>query len=179
MVTVRRARWPEDAAVLETLDASVTSECVYDVAREELGFRLVERRLDRPLNTAFGPLAELLEEARSMGCALVAEREGIPVGLAAAEHTAWNGRVLVRHLYVDARHRGCGAGRALLGAVEAFAREAGARCLWLETQNLNWPAIQFYQRVGFRFCGLDDSLYDPAAVMPGEVALFFTRDIFT
>nr|WP_276324238.1 GNAT family N-acetyltransferase [Symbiobacterium thermophilum] len=48
--------------------------------------------------------------------------------------------------------------RALVGSVEAFAAAVGARCLWLETSNLDDPAIQFYRRLGFRWCGLDVSL---------------------
>ena len=54
---------------------------------------------------------------------------------------------------------------------------AGARCLWLETQNTNYPAIQFYQHVGFRLCGLDESLYDPAGPGRNEIALFFVREL--
>ena len=80
------------------------------------------------------------------------------------------------HLYVDRRQRGRGVGRALLDEVVARARDAGMRALWLETQNVNVPAIRFYRRLGFRLAGLDDSLYDPADV-PGEVALFFTREL--
>ena len=58
--------------------------------------------------------------------------------------------------------RGVGIGRALLQAIEPIARAAGALRLWLETQNVNYPAIRFYRRQGFRLVGLDESLYDPA-----------------
>jgi ribosomal protein S18 acetylase RimI-like enzyme len=45
------------------------------------------------------------------------------------------------------------------------------RCLWLETENVNYPAIGFYRRAGFRLCGLDDILYRPGdpGLLPGEV----------
>jgi len=44
---------------------------------------------------------------------------------------------------------------------------------------VNYPAIQFYRRLGFRLCGLDETLYRPddSASVPGEVALFFARDL--
>jgi ribosomal protein S18 acetylase RimI-like enzyme len=73
-----------------------------------------------------------------------------------------------------------GVGTALLAALDRRARAGGARCLWLETQNINYPAIQFYRRSGFRLCGLDDTLYDPEldpTTGPDEVALFFTRPL--
>jgi hypothetical protein len=31
--------------------------------------------------------------------------------------------------------------------------------------------------MGFRFCGIHTALYDPAAVAPEEVAVFFTLDV--
>ena len=68
-------------------------------------------------------------------------------------------------------------GAALLRELAHYARAAGARCLWLETQNINHPAIQFYRRMGFRLCGLDQSLYNPVGPGRDEVALFFVRDL--
>jgi hypothetical protein len=49
--------------------------------------------------------------------------------------------------------------------------------MWVETQNINIPAIQFYQRAGFRFCGLDEALYDPEEPGRHEVALFWVREL--
>ena len=73
-----------------------------------------------------------------------------------------------------------GCGRALIDALaERARREPSARCLWLETQNVNYPAVQFYLRMGFRLCGLDETLYRPGDpyILPGEVALYFARDL--
>jgi hypothetical protein len=58
-----------------------------------------------------------------------------------------------------------------------YAKGTEARCLWLETQNTNYPAIQFYHRAGFRICGLDESLYDPQGPGRGEVAVYFAREL--
>jgi len=48
-----------------------------------------------------------------------------------------------------------------------------------ETQNVNYPAVQFYLRMGFRLCGLDETLYRPGDphLMPDETALYFARDL--
>jgi ribosomal-protein-alanine N-acetyltransferase len=37
--------------------------------------------------------------------------------------------------------------------------------------------VQFYQRLGFRLCGLDTRLYDPSSEAGGETALFLAFDL--
>ena len=51
----------------------------------------------------------------------------------------------------------------------------GARCLWLETQDVNYDAIQFYQRVGFQWRGLDRSFDEHDGSATDETAVFFMR----
>lgn len=177
MLTLRPARWPDDFALLDGLDISFTTDRIYRVIRDDLSFRLVEERMEPPLRKSYGPLSLYEDEIRAMEYAAIAERDRTVAGFAAARFEPWNRRVVVQHLYVDARDRGRGIGRALIDGVAPFARAAGARCLWLETQNVNHPAICFYRRAGFRLCGLDESLYDPADPARGEVALFFVRDL--
>jgi GNAT superfamily N-acetyltransferase len=50
---------------------------------------------------------------------------------------------------LDSLKEGQGIGRALLQAVEEFARRSGCRRLWLITTNDNRRVIEFYQRQGF------------------------------
>jgi ribosomal protein S18 acetylase RimI-like enzyme len=176
MLTLRPVRWAEDAALLADLDTSFTTERVYRVLRNELGFTLVRARVDPPLRKDYGAITHA-SRVRQMDCAIVAEHQGRPAGFAAADYVSWNRRVVVWHLYVAPERRRTGVGAALLDGLDAFARSAGARCLWVETQNTNFPAVQFYQRMGFRLCGLDESLYDSARTGPHETALFFVRDV--
>jgi ribosomal protein S18 acetylase RimI-like enzyme len=61
-----------------------------------------------------------------------------------------------------------------MDSVVAFAVAEGSRCVWLETQASNYPAIQFYRRLGFGLCGLDERFYGPASP---DTALFFARDL--
>ncbi len=81
---------------------------------------------------------------------LVAWRGGQRVGLATyrVEGDAWEVVTL------DALEQGRGVGTALLRAVEAAARQAGCRRLWLITTNDNLEALRFYQRRGFRLSAL-------------------------
>jgi ribosomal protein S18 acetylase RimI-like enzyme len=93
---------------------------------------------------------------------------------------SWSARTEIEHIIVAGNSRGLGVGRSLMRALEERARhEPAARCLWLETQNINYPAVQFYRRMGFRLCGLDETLYRPGmpGLVPGEIALYFSRDL--
>jgi GNAT superfamily N-acetyltransferase len=82
----------------------------------------------------------------------------------------------VSHRYVERAERGHGVGTGLLRELRDRARALHARHLWVETQNVNAPAIRFYERCGWTLSGLDTSLYDPRDIM-GETALFFTSPI--
>jgi ribosomal protein S18 acetylase RimI-like enzyme len=176
VITLRPARWPDDVARLDALDTSFTTDRIYRVIRDEHRFTLVEEAVAPPLHKNYGPLTSHEEDLRTLEYTAVAEQDGAVVGFAAARHERWNRRLVVAHLYVAAPHRRTGVGRALIHHLDGLARSVNARCLWLETQNVNYPAIQFYRRFGFRLCGLDESLYDPAGPAQGEIALFFVRD---
>lgn len=175
MWTIRPARWPQDLAPLARLDTGFVTDRIYRVDAMELGFVLREERVDPPLRKIYDPPAE--EDLQRLPFTLVAEDDGALVGLAAAGHVEWNGRVHLWHLYVAPDRRGLGIGRALVDQALAYARRVGARALYVETQNVNYPAVQFYRRLGFRLAGLDTSLYDPRGPGGGEVALYLVRDV--
>lgn len=80
-------------------------------------------------------------------------------------------------MYVTRAVRRIGLGHALVTAAIGAARDRNARCLWVETQTVNYGAVQFYRSMGFEWCGFDTSLYDPSAAGIAEVALFFWRDV--
>ncbi len=175
-VVVRVAVSPGDVEAISRIETSFSCDRIYRVSRCDLGFHLEEERVGTPVEKTY-PLPSLTLSDR-LFVACVGDET---VGFGELAFESWNGRARIEHLYVSATHRGRGAGRALLHALDERAREEGAavRCLWLETQNVNYPAIQFYRRLGFRLCGLDETLYRPddPALVPGEVALFFARDL--
>jgi ribosomal protein S18 acetylase RimI-like enzyme len=108
---------------------------------------------------------------------VVAEDQGAVVGVAAADAVEWNRTVQVEYLFVRPDVRGQGIGRELMSSVMIFARDVQASCVWLETQNVNYLAVQFYQRLGFRLCGVNDRWYGLGLPQSAEVALFFAIDI--
>lgn len=176
MLTLRPARWPEDCDSVAALDTGFRTDRIYTLERDALSVRLNETRLDRWLEKRYTIDPRDADERRSWHHAAIAEKNGTPVGFVAVEFSEWTRRAIVWHLYVASGWRRSGVGRMLLADAEAFARRAGARCLWVETQNVNYPAIRFYLRSGFRFCGCDESLYDPV-LYRGEIAVFFDRPV--
>jgi ribosomal protein S18 acetylase RimI-like enzyme len=170
MTRLRPLDLDRDRDALVRLDTAFSTGVVLAVAPvAPLGFALVEQPVRPPLGKRYRVRPE--ELAAATEC-VVAERDRRLVGVAALTLHPWNGRAELSHLYVDAASRGAGVGAGLLGEMRVRARALGARCLWVETQNVNAPAIGFYQRQGFTCCGLDTTLYDPRH-LPGETAVFF------
>lgn len=109
---------------------------------------------------------------------MVVAEEGTTIcGFAAVNIETWNRRAVIEHLYVSNRYRGLGIGRLLIQSCIEYAKNSHMRCLWVETQNINYPAIHFYQRMQFEWCGLDTELYDEAELNGHEIALYFVRRI--
>lgn len=172
MLTFRPLDWPADRAGLGALDTSFRTGRVYQVVRRAHSFALSPVSVSPPLHKDYR-LADELDGLPDFEQVIVAERDASIVGVAALRFEAWNRRAILWHLYVAPAERGQGVGRALVDRVIEAARRQAARCVWLETQNINYDAIQFYERVGFAWCGLDTTLYDPGGQPLDEIALFF------
>lgn len=171
MLRFRPPDWPRDREALARLDLSFATDVGYALERRgPLDFALVERPVDPPLVKRYAVDWDALAASPHV---MVADRDGTAVGVAAVTWQAWNRRAELSHLYVDAASRGRGAGTGLLRAAEGAARALGARCLWVETQQVNAPAIRFYLRQGYACCGLDAALYEDAR----EIAVFLARAI--
>jgi len=92
------------------------------------------------------------------GGILVAEEAGQVVGMCTGQvviSTAEGGpAVLVEDMVVDSAHRGRGIGRALMAAMAGWGLEQGATRLQLLADKNNFPALSFYQRIGWRMTAL-------------------------
>ena len=175
MLTLRPLRWPEDREPLLALDTSFTTDSVYRVVASGLSFALEATPVAPSLRKVYDLSGEV-DGLPGFERVIIAEVGGELAGMAALKYEAWNRRAVLWHLYIGPAHRGRGVGRALVDAAVAAARQFPARCLWLETQSVNYGAIQFYQRVGFRCCGLDTTLYDLGGAAE-EAAVFFARPL--
>lgn len=97
-------------------------------------------------------LQDALFGERPVAEAVIAERDGIPLGMALFFHnfstwTGWRGLYL-EDLYVTPEARGSGVGRALLRHLAGIAVDRG--CSRFEWAVLDWntPAIDFYRSMG-------------------------------
>ncbi len=125
-------------------DAVAISELV-----AELGYPAASTEIPQRLVT-------LEESGRAM--AMVAELDGRVVGLLTA-HTlstlhqpvpvAW-----ITTLVVSEQTRGSGAGRELVRAAEAWAREAGASRIAVTSGAQRTDAHEFYRRIGYAQTGI-------------------------
>ncbi len=88
-------------------------------------------------------LGELIDPFSLPG--LVAERDGVPIGLATVHETKADGLEVVT---LHAEPRGAGAGTALLEVARQVALASGHHRLWLVTTNDNLDALRFYLRRG-------------------------------
>jgi GNAT superfamily N-acetyltransferase len=145
MITVRPARLPDDKpAILRFID---------ELQRFEAEFES-DRRLDPAYpEDQFAALQKQTEN----GVFLIAESAGAAVGWAAVyENEAPTYVVPEEHrcaviceAYVEAAARGQGAGRALLSACEAWARDRGLGALHIGHLSGNARASAVYEKAGF------------------------------
>lgn len=172
MTTLRKLVWPEDRAALLALDTAFSTDRVYQLVGGAAAWQLDTVAVSPPRSKSYD-LTHEVDDWPAFEHVAVAELAGRVVGVAALKPVRWNRRAELWHLYVDRAARGRGVGRLLLEQARQVARQWDVRALWLETQTINYPAIQFYQHMGFTWCGFDTSLYDPREVPSDDVALFF------
>jgi ribosomal protein S18 acetylase RimI-like enzyme len=174
-----------DASLLERLITGYTSSETYRVTRTEtpdtIRFELQLTTLEQPFVKRYPPLAatelQCYRDLAAAGHAFGAFEGGTCVGIALCEPQRWNSSLSVWEFHIAPECRGQGAGRALMAAVEAHARDERLRCVVCETQTTNVAAIRFYRALGFAVDAVDVSLYTNADIERGEVAVFLKKRI--
>ena len=176
MLTLRPLRWPDDRQAILALDTSFTTERVYRIVATASGFDMRSETVTPPLHRVFD-LTPDVDEFPTFDYVLIAEVDSQVAGVAALSHDTIDRRAIVRHLYVDRAHRRQGIGEALMEAMITRAWDWKVRCLWLETQDVNYDAIRFYRRAGFQWCGLDRSLDEHDGSPTDETAVFYMLNL--
>ncbi|MGI8883604.1 MAG: GNAT family N-acetyltransferase [Pyrinomonadaceae bacterium] len=171
---IREMQREIDGERLSGFDASFSTRHVYRVAVDKMSAKIVEEKIDVPFQKTY-PLDLIKKDIDEADYAVVAEIDEIIAGFAIVKYEEWNNRAVLTGIFVAAESKGEGVGRALVAAAIDFAKTKSARCLWAETQNVNYPAIQFYRKIGFEFCGFDNTLYNPADVSSDETAFYFRK----
>ncbi len=128
-------------------------------------------RLPRRMRVTYPRDVEQLVEDWQRGEGfLVAEVDGEVRGYVDVIAQPWQGMGWVANLTVDRGYRRRGIGRTLMRDASQWAREQGLQQVLVEATTKNHPALCFYQKLGFKFCGFNDHYYTNQ-----DIALFFVR----
>lgn len=155
-----------------------TSDVRYVVSSIEFGgsFEFILKEKSLPYHKIWETTSEdleelntIIEQGNSFGAFVNEELAGWII----CEQRTWNNSFYIENILVNEKYRRQGIGIKLIKSAIKEARKLNSRVIELETQNTNYPAIQFYRRMGFNITGLNTRLYEN----PEEIALFMTLDI--
>jgi ribosomal protein S18 acetylase RimI-like enzyme len=169
---------PASLADLNTclmLDHTAVTDHVWQMRAEEsesevrVAFQTV--RLPRRMRAEYPrQLDQLVEDWQRGEGFLVAEVDNEVRGYVDALALPWQGMVWMANLAVERGHRRQRIGTALVRHVRQWAREQGLQMILAEATTKNYPALCFYQKLGFQFCGFNDHYYANQ-----DIALFFVQ----
>jgi len=113
-------------------------------------FVALTRELDADLRARYGAAQDAYAVHNVFTCdtAVVARHGDQPVGCGCFKPFDAEA-VELKRMFVDPAHRGAGIGRAIVDALETWARELGYRAIVLETGIRQHEAIAMYARLGF------------------------------
>jgi len=160
---------------------SLDHDCVTDhvwqmkvhEAESQVSVTFYTVRLPRRMQAAYPRNLEQLAEDWQRGEGfLVAEVDGEVRGYVDLLADPWHQIGWVTNLAVDRGYRRRGIGTALMHHARQWARKQGLQALLVEATTKNYPALCFYQKLGFQFCGFNDHYYPNQ-----DIALFFVRKL--
>jgi GNAT superfamily N-acetyltransferase len=140
-------------------------------AESDVGVDFRTIRLPRRMRAQYPrDLEQLVEDWQRGEGFLVAEVDGEVRGYADLIAQPWQGLAWMPNLAVDRGYRRKGIGTALMRHARQWAWEQGLHTILAEATTKNYPAICFYRRLGFEFCGFNDHFYTNQ-----DIALFFVQ----
>jgi GNAT superfamily N-acetyltransferase len=173
---IRPAELPDLEACL-SLDPSYLTEYAWQMEAqtngEHVGAAFRSVRLPRSMRVTYPRDARQLK-ANWQRCEefLVAEHKDKIIGYAALTTQDDQATACITDLVVDQHRRKRGVGAALVSAAAQWCKPRGVTRLMAELQTKNYPAICFYQKLGFVFCGFNDHYYANQ-----DIAVFFVLGI--
>jgi GNAT superfamily N-acetyltransferase len=190
-----RAVHVSDAQSLHELDNSFETDRIYAlrvhgqlaqcesnlrIDRPSLAFELVETAVEPPLYKDQCRYENSLEDVEAKlgkidgGYVALADDQVSGVVLLNVEE--WRSVARIEDIIVGRQFRRYGIGSLLLNCASDWARKQGCWAIVLETQNVNYPAIQFYLRNGLEVWSIQRHFYPPGPV-EHEVAIFMGKKL--
>ena len=157
------------------LDHACVTDHVWQMRAEEsesevhVAFQTV--RLPRRMRAEYPrQLDQLVEDWQRDEGFLVAEVDNEVRGYVDVLALPWQGMGWMANLAVERSYRRQRIGTALIRHARQWSREQGLQVLLAEATTKNYPALCFYQKLGFQFCGFNDHYYANQ-----DIALFFVQ----
>src|SRR6266568_2361390 len=191
-----RAVHIDDAQTLHELDYSFETDRIYTLRVQGrllpsdtgtntpdtpvFAFELLETPVDLPLYKNYreyeGTLEDVQAKLRNVEGGYVALADGQMAGAVLLNVEEWRSVARIEDIIVGRQFRRYGIGSLLLKCVADWARNRGCWAIVLETQNVNYPAIQFYLRNGLEVWSINQHFYPPGSV-EHEVAIFMGKKL--
>ena len=141
-------------------------------------FELVETQVDPPLYKNYREREQVLTEldarVHSAQGGFVALVDGKIAGAILLNIDESRSVVDIQDMIVGRQYRRYGVGSLLISCASDWARNHECWAIVLETQNTNYPAIQFYLRNGLEIWSINRSFYPPGEYAH-EVAIFMGK----
>ncbi len=159
------------------LDGSYETDHVWQVVQQQEGDDVVARfrkvQLPRIMRVRYPSWSEALLSHQERGdMILVAAQATEVLGYIDQETQHDQDVAWVHHLVIAASCRRQGIGTALLQRGMQHARQEGLTQFMAIVQSKNHPAISFFQRHGFKFCGYNERYYRNQ-----DIGLYFGRGL--
>ena len=146
--------------------------------RAALTFELLETQVDPPIYKNYFADNVTVEDVearlRKAEGGYVALAGGKVAGVVILRVEEWRSIVRIEDLIVGRQYRRYGIGSLLLNCASDWARERDCWAIMLETQNINYPAIQFYLRNGLEVWSINRNFYPPGPISH-EVAILMGK----
>ena len=97
--------------------------------------------------------------------------ESQKIGWICVDHFSWNNTSRLWDIDILVSYRHQGLGTELMNFVKRICNEKGSRAIVLECQSSNYPAIQFYEKMGFQLSGFDSIAYSNNDLDKHEIRL--------
>lgn len=150
------------------------------IDRPALAFELVETTVEPSLYKDYckyeGTLEEVQAKLGKVDGGYVALADDQAAGVVLLHIEEWRSVARIEDIIVGRQFRRYGIGSLLLNCASDWARKHGCWAIVLETQNVNYPAIQFYLRNGLEVWSIHQHFYPPGPV-EHEVAIFMGKKL--
>jgi GNAT superfamily N-acetyltransferase len=158
-----------------SFDHSVVTDHVWQMNVHEaeltVGVTFDTVRLPRRMRAEYPRnLDQLVEDWQRGEGFLAAEVDGEIRGYVDLLARPWQQLGWIVNMAVDREYRRRGIGTALIRHARQWAWDQGLQTILAEATTKNYPALCFYQNLGFQFCGFNDHYYTNQ-----DIALFLVQ----